>query len=137
MLKMVRVAIASGAMFAVSTVSADFGYVDDILAAAERGECIEDRAAALITKKPEQDREIVCDAYEAYQQRFKQQQELKDANGKPKCDGDIAAKAIAAGATMDDVLSCRDMQVNRSGALRLQGIGSGSAGSGGGFVSGK
>jgi len=72
--------------------------LDDVLAAADRGQCIEDVAYRMIQQRgPANAVEVVRVAVEALQQRGEQQRSLG-------CQGDIAAQAIAAGADPDQVL---------------------------------
>ena len=72
--------------------------LDDFLAAADQGQCIEGLTFRLIEERgPADASRIVEAAIEAYRQREHQQRVLG-------CSGDIAAQAIAAGAEPEQVL---------------------------------
>lgn len=74
------------------------GPVEDMLAAADRGECIEQVAHDLIRRDgPGAAGDIVESALLALARRERQQRAMG-------CDGDIAARAIAAGADPAQVL---------------------------------
>lgn len=72
--------------------------LDDFLAAADQGQCIEGFTFRLIEERgPADATRVVKAAIEAYGQREQQQRVLG-------CTGDIAAQAIAAGAEPEQVL---------------------------------
>ncbi len=72
--------------------------LDDFLAAADRGQCIEGVTYRMIRENgPADAARIVEAALEAHAQRASQQRDLG-------CKGNIAAQAIAAGADPDQVL---------------------------------
>lgn len=77
----------------------DPALVDEFLAAADQGSCIEDQVYRKVRQAGSQGdtAHIVRSALAALAQRTPQQQQLG-------CGGDIAAQAIAAGADPDDVL---------------------------------
>lgn len=72
--------------------------IDEFLAAADRGHCIEDVVYREVSRLGDGDAaQLVSDALLALEQRKRQQRTLG-------CDGDIAAQAIAAGADPRAVL---------------------------------
>jgi len=74
------------------------GLLDDILRAADQGQCIESVTFRMIKQQgPANSATIVKTALVALSQRERQQRSLG-------CAGDIAAQAIAAGADPDQVL---------------------------------
>ena len=74
------------------------GLLDEFLAAADRGQCIESVTFGLISDRgPANAAEIVEAALAAHGQREQEQRALG-------CKGNIAAQAIAAGADPDQVL---------------------------------
>lgn len=130
MLKQIRFVIAAGAIFAASAASAD--YLDDLLAAADGGQCIENAVAAMIGKEGnDKAGEIVSAALQAASMREAQQK----AAG---CKGDIAAQAIAAGADPDDVLGATAAGIapGAGAPAALSAISGGNAGTGAGSASG-
>jgi len=130
MLKKIQIIAMAGAMFAASSASAAF--VDDLLAAADAGQCIETAAAGMITAQgADKAGDIVAAALQAAAQREEQQKALG-------CKGDFAAQAIAAGADPDDVLGATAAGLGAPGAgapPALGGIGGGTAGGGAGAAS--
>ena len=83
-------------MLPLSTIA---GTSDELLRAADAGECIENAAFRMIKERgPEQAESIVRAALAALAQRVSQQRALG-------CGGDIAAQAIAAGADPEKVLA--------------------------------
>ena len=107
--------------------SAAAALVDDLLLAADDGQCIEIAAADMIrTQGPEQASTIVQAAMEALAQRELQQQALG-------CTGNIAGEAIAAGADPNDVLAATAAGLGdtATGApSNLGGVGDGDSGIG-------
>lgn len=128
MLKKIQFVAAAGAMFFATAASA--AYYDDMIAAADGGQCIEDAVAAAIGRDgTDKAGEIVAAGLQAASQRAEQQRALG-------CAGDIAAKAIAAGADPDDVLGATAAGLPGGGApANLGGIGGGTIGGGSGSAS--
>jgi hypothetical protein len=129
MLKQVRFVVAAGAMLIGANASA--AALEDLLAAADSGQCIETAAAAMISAPggAEKAGEIVSAALQAATMREAEQKALG-------CKGDIAAQAIAAGADPDDVLGATAAGIPGGGAPgNLGGIGGGTAGGGAGTAS--
>lgn len=78
--------------------AAGAALLDEFIAAADQGQCIEGITFRMIDKRgPTDASRIVQAAIEAYRQREHQQRVLG-------CTGDIAAQAIAAGAEPEQVL---------------------------------
>lgn len=123
-----RILVAAGAMFAASTASAD--YFEDLLVAADDGECIEVAAAVMIESEPDKAGEIVSAALQAVSLREEQQKALG-------CQGDVAERAIAAGADPDLVLGATAAGIapGAGAPANLGGIGGGNAGTGAGSAS--
>ena len=130
MLKKIQFVAMAGAMLVASSASA--ALVDDLLAAADAGQCIEIAAAGMITAQgADKAGDIVTAALQAAAQREAQQKALG-------CKGDVAAQAIAAGADPDDVLGATAAGLAAPGAgapANLGGIGGGNAGGGAGAAS--
>jgi hypothetical protein len=130
MLKQVRFVVAAGAMLVAANASA--AVLEDLLAAADNGQCIEAAAAEMISAPggAEKAGEIVSAALQAATMREAEQRALG-------CKGDIAAQAIAAGANPDDVLGATAAGIPGGGGNpgNLGGIGGGNAGGGAGTAS--
>ena len=126
MLNQVKYAIAAGALLFGASASAD--TLEDLLAAADGGQCIETAAAAMISAPggAEKAGEIVSAALQAASLR-------EDAQKALGCQGDIAAQAIAAGADPDDVLGATAAGIapGAGAPAALGGIGGGGATGGG------
>jgi len=128
MLKKIRIAIAGGFLLFGANASADL--LDDLLAAADGGQCIETVVAGLISAPGgvEQAGEIVAAALQAAYLRANEQQALG-------CQGDIAVQAITAGADPDDVLEATAAGIGSSAPASFGGVGGINAGGGAGSAS--
>jgi hypothetical protein len=129
MLKTINLLLAAGSMLLALNASA--AYTDDLLAAADEGECVAIAVADLIRKDgPDKAAEIVTAGLEVAAQRKAQQEALG-------CQGDIAEQAIAAGADPDDVLAATAAGIGPNGGApaNLGGIGGNNAGGGAGTAS--
>ena len=120
-----KMAIAAAAISVAHHASA--ALIDDLLLAADDGQCIEIAAADMIrTQGPESASTIVQAAMEALSLRELQQQALG-------CTGNIAGEAIAAGADPNDVLAATAAGLGdtATGApTNLGGVGDGESGIG-------
>lgn len=129
MFKKMQMVVAVGAMLAA--VNASAAYLEDMLAAADAGQCIETAVADAIGKDgADKAGEIVSAGVQAAAMRESEQKALG-------CKGDIAAQAIAAGADPDDVLGATAAGIAPAGGApaNLGGIGGGAAGGGAGTAS--
>jgi len=93
-----RPALVAVPLMVLSAPGVGAGLVDEFLAAADRGQCIESLTYQMIRDQgPDDASPVVSAALAAHAQRKQQQMTLG-------CDGDIAAQAIAAGADPQQVL---------------------------------
>ena len=90
--------VAGGTLASLLAPPAVAGLVDELLAAADKGQCIEAATFQMIQRRgPSNAGPVVQAALAALARRERQQHALG-------CDGDIAAQAISAGADPEQVL---------------------------------